>query len=175
MMNTILGFGATLLAPSFMKKMTDQKVTVLHASPGRLRLQCDKWKNEPTSRNLEKGFSRIPLVKRQSASPITGSLLLEFTNPTVTQEQFDEIVQFAVEVSAATYQELPSSLETVLKNSVSTVDHTLKKHSAGSLDLDSLLSVGLLVGGISRLAVNPAFGASMLYWCYSLITNKRHE
>lgn len=172
MMNTIVGFGATMVAPAILKRMTDQKVTVLHASPGRLRLQCDKWKNVPTSTNLEMAFQNSAIVQRSSASPITGSLLLEFRLPTLTQDQFDAIVQYAVEVSAATYQELPSSLDTVLKNSISTVDHTLKRQSAGSLDLDSILSVGLLLGGISRLPVNPAFGASMLYWAYSLITNK---
>lgn len=175
MINTFLGFGATLLAPSLMKRMTDQKVTVLHASPGRVRLHCEKWKNGPTARNLETGFGSVPLVKRVSASAITGSLLLEFTNQTLIQEQFDDIVQYAVEISAATYPELPSSLENVLKNSVSTVDHTLKKQSAGNLDLDSILSVVLLFGGMSRIMINPAFGASMLYWSYSLITNKNHE
>ncbi|REB07222.1 hypothetical protein DVB69_10255 [Sporosarcina sp. BI001-red] len=172
MMNTMIGFGATMITPSIFKRMTDQKVTVLHASPGRLRLQCDKWKNVPTSTNLQMAFRKVAIVQRSSASPITGSLLLEFTTPTLTQEQFDTIVQYAVEVSAATYQELPSSLETVLKNTVSTVDHTLKRQSAGSLDLDAILSVALLFGGISKLPVNPAFGASMLYWAYSLITNK---
>lgn len=168
-MNALMGFGATLLAPKLMSGITDQKVKVLHASPGRVRLQCDKWKNEPTARNLMMAFSGLDIVKRADASSITGSLLLEFKVPALTQEQFDALVQKAVETSVMTFQELPSSLDRALHHSVGTLDVTLKKQSGGHLDLDSLLSVGLIIGGINTLPVNPAFAGSMLYWAYSLI------
>lgn len=168
-MNALLGFGLTMLAPKIMSGLTDQKVQVVHASAGRVRLQCDKWKNEPTARNLTSVFSSVPIVRKVQASPITGSLLLEFHVPTVTEEQFDLLVKTAVETSVSTFRELPSSLDKVLENTVSTVDVTLKKQSGGHLDLDALLSLGLIIGGINTLPLNPAFGSSMLYWAYSLI------
>lgn len=173
-MNALLGFGATMLAPKLMSGLTDQKVHVVHAIPGRVRLQCDKWKNEPTARNLMSVFSGVPIVRNVKASPVTGSLLLEFRVQTITEEQFDALVKLAVETSVSTFQELPSSLDQVLQNTVSTVDVTLKKQSGGHLDLDALLSVGLIVGGINTLAINPAFGSSMLYWAYSLIKKQNH-
>lgn len=172
-MNALLGFGATMLAPKLMSGLTDQKVKVVHASPGRVRLQCDKWKNEPTARNLRAVFAGIPIVKDAQSSPVTGSLLLIFHVPTLTEEQFDALVKLAVETSVSTFRELPSSLDTVLQNSVNTVDVTLKKQSGGHVDLDALLSIGLMIGGINTLPLNPAFGSSMLYWAYSLI--KKHN
>lgn len=173
-MNALLGFGATLLAPKLMSGLTDQKVQVIHASPGRVRLQCDKWKNGPTARNLNAVFTSVPIVKTVQASPVTGSLLLEFHVPTLTEEQFDLLVKTAVETSVSTFQELPSSLDRILYHSVDTADVTLKKQSGGHVDLDALLSVGLIIGGIHTLVINPAFGSSMLYWAYSLIRRPNH-
>lgn len=168
-MNALIGFGVTLLAPKLMSGITDHKVQVLHASPGRVRLQCDKWKNEPTARNMENVFAGVPIVANVKASSITGSLLLEFRVPTITQEQFDALVQLAVETSVATYAELPSSLEQILRNSVNTVDVTLKKQTGGHVNLDALLAAGLVIGSVNTFPVNPAFASSMLYWAYSLI------
>ena len=46
MMSTLVGIGASIIAPKLMSQFRDQKVKVVHAMPGRLRLQCDSWKNE---------------------------------------------------------------------------------------------------------------------------------
>lgn len=169
MMNTLVGFGATLFAPRLLQGVQEQKVNVLHASPGRLRLQCDKWKNNIAARLMEERFRSIPLIKNASASSVTGSLLLEFKVPTLTQEQFDAIVQTAVDASVAAYNEMPGNLSKVLNRSLDTVDVTLKKQSGGNLDVDGVLSVLLLFGGITTFPANPAFASSMLYWSYSII------
>lgn len=168
--NTILNIGATIIAPKLMANLKDQKVTVVHAIPGRVRLQCDKWKNKPTADNLVKMFQSFPIVKEVKASPITGSLTLQFHVKTITQEQFDEIVQSAVETSVATYPELQADLMAILKNIVKTIDITLKKQSAGKVDVASLLSVVLIINGVLRMPTNPTFSSSLLYWAYTIIT-----
>ncbi len=172
MLNTLLGIGASFLAPKIMSKVQDQKVNVVHAVPGRVRLQCNKWKNEQTAKNLCSVFQRIPLIRHAEASPVTGSLLLEFTTMSLTQDQFDAIVKKAVETSVATYPEMQAELMGVLKSIVQTVDTTLKKQSGGKLDVDSLLSVSLIIGGVLKMPATPAFSSSLFYWAYTIITNK---
>lgn len=173
-MNTIVGFGATLFAPRLLKGLQDQKVKVLHASPGRLRLQCDKWKNNVTARLMIENFASVPLVDKTEVSPVTGSLLLLFKTQTLTQEQFDEIVKTAVESSVAAYNELPSNLNKVMQHSLHTVDIALKRQSGGNIDMDGVLSAMLLFTGIATFPANPAFASSMLYWSYSIIKNQQH-
>lgn len=172
-MNMLVGLGTTMVIPKLMKNLQDQKVNVRHASPGRVRLQCDKWKNEPTARNLVTLFEQMPIVKTVNTSPITGSLLLKFNTETLTAEQFDEIVKSAVETSIETYSELPSNLKTAMRSSVSTVDNTLKKQSGGNVDLESAMSVFLIISGILRVTTNPVFASTLIYWAYSLIMDDR--
>ncbi len=172
-MNIFAGLGTTMVIPKLMKKLQDQKVNVLHASPGRVRLQCDKWKNEPTAHNLVLLFENVSIVKNVKTSAITGSLLLEFNTQTLTAEQFDEIVKSAVETSIQTYSELPSTLKSVMRNSVKTVDNTLKKQSGGNLDFESTMSVVLVLSAIMRITTNPVFASTLFYWAYSLIMDDR--
>lgn len=54
-----------------MTRLTNQKVQVVHAGIGRVRLQCDKWKNKPTAKNLEAALSGLPIIREVEASPIT--------------------------------------------------------------------------------------------------------
>ncbi|MGN1386346.1 MAG: HMA2 domain-containing protein [Bacillus sp. (in: firmicutes)] len=173
-LNTIVSIAATMVAPKLMANLKDQKVTVVHAIPGRVRLQCNKWKNEPTARNLVKVFKSFPIVKKVEASPITGSLTLQFHIETMTQEQFNEIVQTAVDTSVATYPEMQADLMSILKNVVKTVDNTIKKESSGKADVASLLSVVLIINGVLKMPMNPTFSSSLLYWAYTIIT-KNHN
>ena len=174
MMNTMLGIGASLLAPKMMSLVQDQKVVVVHAIPGRVRLRCDKWKNQQTVDNLIAVFQRIPLIKNVQASPVSGSLLLEFNIEKITQNQFDELVAKAVQTSIATYPELQSDLMSILKNVISTINVTIQKQSGGRIDVDSLLSLLLIINGFMKLPTNPAFSSSLLYWAYTII-NSNHE
>lgn len=173
MFNTILGVGAYFLAPKLLTQVQEQKVNVIHASPGRVRLKCSRWKNSETAKNLTAVFSSIPIIKDVEASPITGSLLLTFYTETLTQEQFDDIVKNAVETSIATYPELRSDLMNILKNVINTIDMTFKKQTGAKADLDSLLSVVLIVNGLLGFSVNPVFSSTLLYWAYSIINSSK--
>jgi hypothetical protein len=74
-----------------------QKVNIVHAIPGRIRLQCNQWKNDKVSHSLEVNFREHSLVDRVSVSPITGTLLLELKVKYLTKVQFNQLVQHAVD------------------------------------------------------------------------------
>lgn len=175
MMQSLIGVGMSFAAPSIMKRLKDQKVQVLHAMPGRVRLQSNHWKEELIARQLEEEFSAIPLVKTVRASGITGSLLLEFHSDHLTSEQFDEIVQLAVNTSTQMYPYIDSKMKKSMKRGISSVDSALKKQTGGITDIDSLLILWLIFKGTTGLARNPAFSSSLLYWAYTLITRDGGE
>lgn len=91
-----------------------QKVNIVHAIPGRIRLQCNQWKNEKVSQSLEFGFKAYPLVDRVSVSPISGTLLLELKVLHLTKEQFNQLVQHAVD-SAHPHKEVSYYFKTFKK------------------------------------------------------------
>jgi hypothetical protein len=93
-----------------------QKVNIVHAIPGRIRFQCNQWKNDKVSHSLELNFREHSLVDRVSVSPITGTLLLELKVKYLTKVQFNQLVQHAVD-TASTHKE-ENYIET-LKETVS--------------------------------------------------------
>jgi hypothetical protein len=168
LIQTLVGLGASLAASSVMKRLKDQKVQVLHAMPGRVRLQSDHWKEEKITKALEEKFSTIPIVRYVKASGVTGSLLLEFTIKHLTREQFDKLVQLAVQTSIQMYPYIDSKLKTYMKKGINSIDHLIKKQTGGKTDFESLLIVWLLFKGTTGFAKNPAFASSLLYWAYTL-------
>jgi hypothetical protein len=88
--------GRSHIRPSY---LIPQKVNVVHAIPGRLRLQCNRWKNRKISKSLQIKFTEHPLVDRASTSPITGSLLLELNVDRLSKDQFKRLVQFGVDAA----------------------------------------------------------------------------
>ena len=83
-----------------MSQFRDQKIKVVHAMPGRLRLQCDSWKNDIVANALSKNVEKYPLILSSKASPITGSLTLEFVIPHISQQELDELMQFIVQTAS---------------------------------------------------------------------------
>ena len=67
-MSTLMGIGASLITPKLMSQFRDQKVKVVHAMPGRLRLQCDSWKNDIVANALSKNVEKYPLILSSEAS-----------------------------------------------------------------------------------------------------------
>ncbi|WP_413304375.1 HMA2 domain-containing protein [Bacillus sp. 1P10SD] len=170
MISSLVGLGASLLAPKILSQINDQKVEVVHAMPGRVRLKCDRWKDPVVAAHLEQTFSHLGIVKHVSASPITGSLLIEFFVPSLTTEQFDELVKLAVNTSVNAFPHVEAQLMKTMKNTVSSVDGLIKKRTSGKADIDSLLSLFLLIYGTVGISANPAFSSSLLYWSYTIIT-----
>src|SRR3954447_20620614 len=99
LISTLVGLGLSLITPKVMSQFRDQKIKVVHAMPGRLRLQCDSWKNNVVANALSKNLEKNPLILSTKASPITGSLTLEFVIPHISQQELDELMQFIVQIA----------------------------------------------------------------------------
>ncbi|EKN69071.1 hypothetical protein BABA_11596 [Neobacillus bataviensis LMG 21833] len=173
MISSLVGLGASLLAPKLLSSINDQKIEVVHAMPGRVRLKCDRWKDEMVAHHLEQTFNQLTIVKSASGSPITGSLLIEFNVPALSPEQFDELLKLAVDTSVNAYPYVEAQLMKTMKKTVSSVDGLIKKRSSGKADVDSLLSLFLLISGVTRFSANPAFSSSLLYWAYTIMTKEK--
>lgn len=178
MMSSLIGIGTSIFAPKLLSQIKDQKIQILHAMPGRIRLQCNQWKNQEIATSLETSFKKIPIVKHVNSSPLTGSLLLEFHVQHIEPKDFDQLMQYAVNVSVSTYPYIESKLMKTMRGTVNSFDGLIKKRSSGKIDIDSLLLLLMLGKGVSGFKNNPAFSSSLLFWAYSLIKNEveiRHD
>lgn len=171
-MSTIIGLGASLIAPKVMSQFRDQKVKVLHAMPGRLRLQCDSWKNEIVAKALSDEIVKSPLIISSQASHITGSLTLHFGVPHISQQELDEILQFVVQIASNALLHTDAVLMRGMQKTLGIVDIGIKKQTNGFADFDSLFVLFLLGKGIHAFSNTPAFSASLFYWAYSIIKQK---
>jgi hypothetical protein len=171
-MSTIVGIGASLIAPKVMSQFREQKVRVIHAMPGRLRLQCDIWKNSIVANALSNNIENHPLILTSKASPITGSLILEFVVPHISQEDFDELMQIIVQTASDALLYTDATLLKGMQKTLSLVDIGIKKQTNGFADFDSLFVLFLLWKGINNFSNLPTFSASLFYWAYTIIKGK---
>ncbi len=172
MISTIVGLGASLLAPNLLSQLRDQKIKVLHAMPGRLRIQCDKWKDEIVAAHLQKEICNHPLVSTCRTSGITGSILIEFLMPYISQQELDELMKFIVKEASDAIILTDSKMMRTMQQSLGMVDRGIKRQTNGLVDFDSLFVLLLLGKGIQSFRTTPAFASSMLYWAYTIIKGK---
>lgn len=172
MMSTIVGIGASIITPKLMSQFRDQKVKVVHAMPGRLRLQCDSWKNDIVANSLSNHIEKHPLILSSKASPITGSLTLEFVVPHISQQDLDELMQLIVQTASDALLYTDATLMRGMHNTLGFVDKGIKKQTNGFADFDSLFVLFLLGKGIHTFSNTPAFSASLFYWAYTIIKRK---
>jgi hypothetical protein len=171
-MSTIVGLGASLMAPKVMSQFRDQKVKVVHAMPGRLRLQCDIWKNEIVANALSNKVVKSPLILSSQASPITGSLTLNFVVPHISQQELDELMQFIVQIASDALLYTDATLMRGMQKTIGIVDKGIKRQTNGLADFDSMFVLFLLGKGIHAFSNTPAFSASLFYWAYNIIKQK---
>ena len=67
----------SLFTPKIMAQFRNQKIKVMHAMPGRLRMQCDNWKNPVVASVLNETTEKHPLILTAKVSSITGSCTVE--------------------------------------------------------------------------------------------------
>ena len=172
MMSTFVGIGASIITPKLLAQFRDQKVKVVHAMPGRLRLQCDSWKNDIVANVLSTHIEKHPLVFTSKASPITGSLTLEFVVPHISQQELDELIQFIVQTASDALLSSDAMLMRGMQNTLGFIDQGIKKQTNGFADFDSLFALFLLGKGMHMFNSTPAFASSLLYWAYTIIKGK---
>ncbi|MCQ6276240.1 hypothetical protein JMM81_15030 [Bacillus sp. V3B] len=172
MKSSLLGIGASLVIPKVMSQFRDQKVKVLHAMPGRLRLQCDSWKNDIVANALNKNIEKYPLILTAEASPITGSLILKFVVPHISQQELDELMQFIVQTASDALLYTDAMLMRGMQQTLGFVDRGIKKQTNGFADFDSLFALFLLGKGIHAFSSAPTFSSSLFYWAYTIIKGK---
>lgn len=172
MISTFVGLGASLLAPKLLSQLRDQKIKILHAMPGRLRIQCDKWKSELVASHLQKKISSLPLVATCKASGVTGSILIEFIVPTITEQEFDELMQFIVQEASDAILDTDAKMMRTMQQSITMIDRGIKRQTNGFADFDSLFVLFLLGKGIHSFSTAPAFASNLLYWAYTIIKGK---
>jgi hypothetical protein len=167
-----LGMAGSIIGSRLFSNYSTQKVHVVHAMPGRIRIQCDQWKSKEVAQSIKSAFSGHSLVSQTNVSPVTGSLLLEFNVPHLTKEQLDQIIQHAVNASVSAYPRKKSDLLKSLKGVVKKVDGTIKTKTFGKADLNSILILFLFGKGLSVLKRNPSFAVGLLLWAYGLLTRE---
>jgi len=140
--------------------------------PGRLRLQCDKWKYKIVAEHLEKELVKNPLILTCKASEVTGSLLIEFVVPSITQQELDELMKTIVTIASESLLHTDAKIMTTMQSTLQLVDRGLKRQTSGLADFDSLFVLFLLGKGLQSFATAPAFSANLLYWAYTIVKNK---
>jgi hypothetical protein len=169
--STILGLGAYIVAPKVIGKLREQKIHVVHAVPGRLRLQNNRWKDKYAGRYMEKVIVQHPLIKDCRVSPITGSLLLEFTTPYLQQQELDEVLQLVTDQTVESFAVTNDKMMSTMNHAFNTINDNVKKTTNGYTSIDSLLVIYFMFQGIRSFPVNPAFASSLFYWAYTVLRN----
>ncbi|MRX73807.1 hypothetical protein GJU40_16820 [Bacillus lacus] len=175
MISTLIGMGGSLLAPKILSQLRDQKINILHAMPGRLRIQCDNWKSEEVASHLQHKINHLPIVATCKASSITGSILIEFILPYMSEQELDELMKFIVQEASEAILEIDAKITRTMQKSLTIIDKGIKRQSSGLADLDSLLVLFLLGKGIHSFHTAPAFSGSLLYWAYTIIRGKEQN
>lgn len=166
MISSLIGLGASLVIPKIMMQLREQKIRVVHAMPGRLRLQCDSWKNEVVANSLNQNIVKHPLVLNVTASPVTGSLIIEFVIPHISHQELDELIQFIVQTASDAVLHLDAKLMNGMQKTLNAVDHGIKKQTNGIIDFDSLIVSLLVIKGAGALEISRFFHKSILLGLY---------
>lgn len=175
MIQPLLGLGASVVGSKMLSSFNAQRIAIQHAMPGRIRLQCNEWKNVSTTNLLKNTLIEHPYIQHVQASPITGSLLIGFTKPQLNTEELDEILQLAVERTAQAYPLQEAKTMQTLKRMFHLLNGNVKRQTKGMLDINTLIILLLLGNGIKSFKRNKAFSASLFFWAYSLFTHQKDK
>lgn len=171
MWSSIIGISAYMLAPKIIGKLREQKIEIVHAIPGRLRLRNTSWKNDQIALLIEREMRKHPLVKSANASPITGTLLIEFTTLYLEQAQLDEIFHIATNSTIEGFAKADDKAITIIGKTFNNVNGNVKKVTNGYVSVDSMMIAFFIFRAIKTYSTNPAFATSLLYWVYTMLKN----
>jgi hypothetical protein len=172
MISPLLGITGSFLGSRLLSLISTQNVNVVHTMPGRIRLQSNQWKSKKVSQLFESAFKVHFLIHQVTASPVTGTLLVEFKVPYITKNQLDQLIQQAVDLSVSTYPHKSADLTKGMKGLINKANGIIKTRTLGKADLNSLLILFLLGKGLCQFKKNPSFATGLLLWAYGLLTRE---
>ena len=175
MWSTLLGLGAYLVIPKVVGKLREQKIQVVHAVPGRLRLQNNRWKDKQVGAYIEKVLQKDPLIKTCRVTPITGSLTLEFTSSYLQQEELDKILQLVTDTTIESFSYTNDKTLQTMSGLFNGVNQNVKKMTNGYASIDSMMIIYFIFQGLRSFPVNPAFASSLFYWAYTVLKNSEEK
>ena len=169
MLSIIGGTVASFIGSNLLSNLSTLKVNVIHAMPGRVRLQCNTWKNEKVAAVLAESMKRHPLVKDASCSSITGSMVISFKELYLTNQQFQEVVEGAVKATGKAVTSKKSETTNKLIQVMSGLNRQVKISTKGLLDIPAIIILALTISGIRNLNINKSNSVRELLWAYRLL------
>ncbi|MBT9172724.1 MAG: hypothetical protein DDT21_01110 [Syntrophomonadaceae bacterium] len=163
----------SLVGGVIMKNFCTLNIRILHAMPGRIRLQCNAWKSEAVAARLADSLRRHRLVEQVSASAITGSLLIHFTQKHLARGQFDKFMDLVVKQTKAGLEQESASATLLMSRIVNSLDNRVKTATNGIFDLPSLFSIALATLAVKGFRGNRANSLQQLFWVYRLLRGGR--
>ena len=175
MWSKLLGLGAYFVIPKVVGKLREQKIEVVHAVPGRLRLQNNRWKDKQVGAYIERVLQKDPLIKTCRVSTITGSLTLEFTSSYLQQEELDKILQLVTDTTIESFSYTHDKTLQTMSGLFNGVNQNVKKMTNGYASIDSMMIIYFIFQGLRSFPVNPAFASSLFYWAYTVLKNSEEK
>jgi hypothetical protein len=173
-MKTFLGSVVfSLVSGAMMKSICALNIRVLHAMPGRMRLQCNAWKSEPVAEGVADSLRRYSFVERVNISPVTGSLLLQFTQKHLSRKQVDKVMDLLAKQTMAGIEKEVSSSTLLMGRIVNHLDSQVKVASNGIFDLLSLFIIALTAQAVRGFSSNRGNSLQQLFWVYRLLRGGR--
>lgn len=172
MFSWIYGIGFSFLASKLFGYLTKMNIQVVHALPGRVRLQCSRWKDINVAGALERRVGAHPLVRKVQASPVTGTLLIEFTGTQLAPAQFEGVIKTAAEASADGFKVKEADLLVSMKRVLKKADQTVKAQSLGKVDIRTLIIFYLAWKGIRAFGTNNGEAERQLLWAFRFLNGE---
>jgi len=163
------GTVASLIGNSLLSRLSTLNVNVIHAMPGRVRLQCNTWKNENVAAILAEFMKRHPLVKEASCSPITGSMVISFKELYLTNQQFQEVIETAVKATGKAVTAKKSETTNKMIKVMGRLNRQVKISTKGLLDIPALIILALTINGIRGFNTNRTNSVKELLWAYRML------
>jgi hypothetical protein len=169
MFSILGGTIASLVGSSLLSRMSALKINVIHAMPGRVRLQCNTWKNDQVAAVLMKTMKNHPLISQVNCSPITGSLVICFENQYLTNQQFQEVMDLAVKATGKGIGAKKSAATLKMLKAVQELNRGIKVSTKGILDIPAIIILALIIQAVNSFATNRSTAMKQLLWAYRLL------
>ena len=165
----------SLIGNFVLNKLSTLNVNVVHAMPGRVRLQSNAWKNEHVSAVLVDALQQHPLIAEAGCSPVTGSVVIHFKEARLTNTQFQDVVEASVQATRKAVVAKRSETTRLMAGTVSGVNRKIKERTNGLLDLPAVIVLVLLLQAVQSYGTNKSGAVRELMWAYRLLREEGRD